>query len=67
MRKFLARIFHRLSVEDVLRDQLFEADRLHVEHMAAAEVHLAFAGLYAVRAERIRARQTRTAELRAVK
>jgi hypothetical protein len=65
----IPKAFRRVSVETVLADQLFEADRLYAEHMASAEHHAALAGMYRGRAERIRKQQAQLAplELRAVK
>lgn len=63
--KWLRRIFHRVPAADVLADQLYEAERLFVEHQAAAEMHAALAAVYRMRIERIRKHQP--AELRAVK
>lgn len=65
--KFLDRIFHRQPVTEILSDQLHEAERLQVEHLAAGEVHIALAAVYERRAQRIRNQQAQTAELRAVK
>lgn len=63
--KWLARIFHRQPVAEILHDQLHEAERLHVEHLAAAEIHMALAGVYGARVQRIKASQP--IELRSVK
>lgn len=64
---WLARMFHRQPAAEILREQLFEAERLHAEHMAAGELHLALAGVYRARMDRIRREQAQGAELRAVK
>jgi hypothetical protein len=55
--RWLRKIFHRTPLSEVLADQLFEAERLHAEHLAAAEVHAALAGAYNIRVQRIRAAQ----------
>lgn len=64
-RKWLAKVFHRQPVATVLADQLYEAERLHAEHMAAAEMHVALAGVYGARIQRIQKAQPPTG-LRAV-
>lgn len=65
--KWLSRIFHRQPVAEILREQLFEAERLHAEHLAAGELHIALAAVYDRRAQRIRSHQAQGGELRAVK
>lgn len=67
MNRWLARVFHRQPVADILADQLFEAERLHAEHLAAGEMHCALAAVYERRAQRIRSQQVQGTELRAVK
>lgn len=47
------KLFRRILAADVRRDQLIEAERLAVEHRAAAEHHQALASMYAQRAERL--------------
>lgn len=47
-------IFKRLSVDDIRREQLAEAERAQVEHQAAAEYHAGMVGIYRVRVERLR-------------
>jgi hypothetical protein len=54
MKTSIARIFHRVPVDVVRREQLFEAERLHVEHQAAAEMHAALSAVYRLRTERLR-------------
>ncbi|MDB5965852.1 MAG: hypothetical protein JWQ72_2352 [Polaromonas sp.] len=54
MKAALLKIFRRVPLRDVLADQLFEAERLHCEHMAAAELHAGLAGVYRARIERVR-------------
>lgn len=54
MKISIAKIFHPVAADSVRRDQLFEAERLLVEHQAAAEMHNGLAGVYKVRIERIR-------------
>lgn len=51
---WLRKLFHRVPARDVLADQLFEAERLHVEHQAAAEMHAGLAAIYRMRIARIR-------------
>jgi hypothetical protein len=51
---WLDRLFHRVPADQVRRDQLFEAERLVVEHHAAAEIHIALAGAYSARVARLR-------------
>lgn len=64
----IPKAFRRVSVDHVLAEQLYEADRLAAEHIASAEHHAALAGMYAGRAERIRRQQAQQpTELRAVK
>jgi hypothetical protein len=46
---WLDRLFHRVPADQVRRDQLFEAERMVVEHQAAAEIHIALAGAYSAR------------------
>jgi hypothetical protein len=67
MKHWLARLFHRVPAAEVMRDQLFEAERLHVEHQAAAELHACLAAVYRMRTERLRAALTPVANLRAAK
>ena len=47
-------IFKRVSVDQVRHEQLFEAERLLAEHMAAAEMHAGLAGVYKCRIQRLR-------------
>lgn len=54
MKAYFAHLFHRVPADQVRRDQLFEAERLHVEHLAAGEMHCALAAVYRLRAERLR-------------
>lgn len=54
MTHFFNVLFHRVPADRVRADQLFEAERLHVEHQAAAEMHSALATVYRMRAERLR-------------
>jgi hypothetical protein len=49
----IASLFHPKGADTVRRDQLFEAERLHVEHAAAAEMHAALSAVYRMRAERL--------------
>lgn len=64
--KLFTDLFRQRPAAEVLDEQLFEAERLHAEHLAAAEMHLALAGVYGVRVQRIRRSQAQTTELRAV-
>lgn len=52
--KLFTDIFHPKPADDVRREQLFEAERLAVEHTAALEMHAALAGVYRARVERLR-------------
>lgn len=61
MRTTLLKIFARRDSTDVAREQLFEAERLALEHQAAGELHSGLAAIYKQRAERLR--QARTAKL----
>jgi hypothetical protein len=63
----IRKIFHRVPAADVMREQLFEAERLHVEHQAAAELHAGLAAVYRMRVERLRTALTPVATLRAAK
>jgi hypothetical protein len=66
----IAAIFQRVSADQVRRDQLYEAERLQVEHQAAAELHAGLAGIYRIRVERLRkelAAESATPVLKAVK
>jgi hypothetical protein len=65
--RFLDRLFKPRGVADVLHDQLFEAERLQVEHLAAAEMHMALAGVYGARIQRIRKAAPPHVPVRAVK
>lgn len=65
--KWLPHPFRRQPVAEILNEQLHEAERLHVEHLAAGELHIALAAIYGQRVERIRKQQAHGAELRAVK
>jgi len=58
--------FRRLPLSEVLADQLYEAQRLHVEHQAAAEMHAALAAVYRMRIERI-GKSPQPVELKAVR
>lgn len=48
------KLFHRQSAREVLAEHLYEAERLQVEHQAAAEMHAALAAVYRMRMERTR-------------
>lgn len=54
MRTSIRKIFHPESADEVRRDQLFEAERLQVEHQAAAEMHAALSAVYGMRVARLR-------------
>lgn len=62
---WLHNFFRPVAAADVLARQLFEAERLHAEHQAAAEMHAALAAVYRIRVERIRRGQP--TELKAVR
>lgn len=65
----IASIFHRVPASDIRREQLFEAERLQVEHQAAAELHAGLSGVYRIRIERLHKELAAesTTPLRAVK
>lgn len=46
--------FRRRTADDIVADQAFEAERLAVEHEAAAEHHEALAHMYRARLKRLR-------------
>ena len=46
--------FKRQPVDTIRREQLEEAERLQVEHQAAAELHAGLAGIYRMRVDRLR-------------
>lgn len=56
--KLLTDIFHRQTADQIRREQLEEAERLQVQHQAAAELHACMAGIYRVRTERLRGELT---------
>lgn len=66
MKHAIARIFRRISAAEVRAEQLFEAERLHLEHLAAAELHASLAGCYRGRAERLKRDAATVAQLRPV-
>ncbi len=53
--KTIFNIFKRQTAADTAREQLFEAERLHLEHQAAGELHSGLAAIYKMRADRLRA------------
>lgn len=55
MRTAILKVFRRVPAVDVMREQLYEAERLQVEHQAAGEMHIALAAVYRMRMERLRA------------
>ena len=50
----LALLFRRKTAASTASDQLYEADRLYLEHQAAGEMHAGLAGIYKLRADRLR-------------
>ena len=46
--------FRKITAEDVHAHQLADAQRMALEHKAAAEHHKALAAMYAARAKRLR-------------
>lgn len=54
--KFLLSLFRPRTADEELREQLAEAERLALEHYAAGEHHMALAGMYRQRAERLGAK-----------
>jgi hypothetical protein len=67
VKHWIAKIFHRVPAAEVMREQLFEAERLHVEHQAAAELHAGLAAVYRMRTERLRTALGPVANLRVAK
>lgn len=55
--KLFTDLFRRVPAAEILAQQLFEAQRLHAEHLAAAEMHMALAGVYGARIVRIQKTQ----------
>jgi hypothetical protein len=47
-------LFRRKTAAEVEKEQLFEADRLYLEHQAAGELHCCLAEIYKLRANRLR-------------
>lgn len=66
MKAYIARVFRRQLADDIRAELLHEAERLHVEHQAAAELHAGMAAVYKMRTERLRA-ELHPAGLRAVR
>jgi hypothetical protein len=64
---WLREFFRPVAAAQVLARQLFDAERLHAEHLAAGEMHIAMSAVYERRADRIRKLQAGHTELRAVK
>jgi ABC-type uncharacterized transport system YnjBCD ATPase subunit len=63
-------IFRRPTADAIRREQLYAAERLHLEHLAAAEDHAGLSGVYKARIERLRkelAAEPATHLLKAVK
>jgi hypothetical protein len=52
--KLFTDLFQPKPADTVRREQLLEAERLLVEHRAAAEMHVAIAGAYATRIDRLK-------------
>jgi hypothetical protein len=66
----ISHIFRRVPADEVRREQLYEAERMHLEHLAAAEYHAGLSGVYKARIERLRkelAAEPATHLLKAVK
>lgn len=64
---WVRKLFHRVPAVDVMREQLFEAERLHIEHQAAAELHAGLSAIYRIREDRLRTALHPPAVLRAAK
>lgn len=54
MKTAILKVFRPVPAVDVMREQLFEAERLQVEHQAAAELHAGLAAVYRMRTDRLR-------------
>ena len=48
------KVFARQTKDDVIKEQLYEAERLHLDHQAAAEMHASLASTYKVRIDRLK-------------
>lgn len=51
--KAVSELFGRTPVDDIVQDQLYEAQRKLVEHEAAAEHHAALTEMYRRRVQRL--------------
>lgn len=60
-------LFKRQLADDIRAELLQEAERLHVEHQATAELHAGLAAVYKMRADRLRAELAPRPAVRAVK
>ena len=67
MRKFIAALLNRESATEIAKDQLFEAERLQLEHQAAGELHSGLAAIYRMRADRLRTHASCVARLAVAK
>jgi hypothetical protein len=65
MKHAIAKIFRRITADEVCTEQLTEAERGYLEHFAAAEMHAAMAAAYKGRIDRLKAVAT-VAQLRTV-
>lgn len=54
MLKIILQLFRQPTADELRSQQLREAERLHVEHVAAIEMHAALAGAYQARIGRLR-------------
>jgi hypothetical protein len=50
--------FRQTTALDIVRQQRIDAERLRLEHLAAAEHHKAFADMYSARCNRLDAEQS---------
>jgi len=65
--KLFTDLFHPKPADTVRREQLFEAERLLVEHLAAAEMHVGLAGVYQGRISRLKRETSPAQPLRVAK
>jgi hypothetical protein len=54
MQLTVPQFLRRLTLTEMREDQFREAERLHLEHQAAGELHAGLAAIYKMRADRLR-------------
>lgn len=52
--KLFTDLFRQPTADAVRKEQLADAERMRLEHLAAAEMHAGLAGVYGARIERLR-------------